>query len=196
MEVDDRQLVLNCRDGQEDAYRLLLSRYEGYVYSLCYRLTGRREDAVELAQEAWIKVFAGLGDFQLNLPFKPWLRRIALNVCLNFLRRVTPDILSLDHPIGNDFTLGDSLRAPGSDPLTYVQWVETRRMLRDVMGRLPPLFWLVMTLRHQEEMSYQEIATTTGLPLGTVKTYLSRARKMLREWLADAYGWEVNDSGM
>jgi RNA polymerase sigma-70 factor (ECF subfamily) len=69
-------------------------------------------------------------------------------------------------------------------------------MLREAMGRLPPQYGLVMTLRHQEDMNYQEIAATTGLPLGTVKTYLFRARKMLRERLADAYGWEVIDSGL
>lgn len=193
MEVDDHQLVLGCRDGQEDAFRQLLSRYEGYVYSLCYRLTGRREDAVELAQESWIKVFGGLAAFDLSRPFKPWLRRVVLNVCLNSLRRRHPDMLSLDHRLGDGTSLGDSLSAPGGDdPLVRVQWAETRQLLREAVGRLPPLFRLVMTLRHEEEMSYQEIAASTGLPLGTVKTCLFRARKTLRQIMADAYGWEVN----
>lgn len=194
LDVGDGQVVLWCRDGREDAFRLLLSRYEGYVYSLCYRLVGQREDAIELAQEAWIKVFAGLGSYEINHPFKPWLRRVVLNVGLNCLRRRHPDMLSLDYQLGDDSCLGDSLSAPeAGDPLVHVQLLETRRMLRDAMQRLPPVFRLVLTLRHEEEMSYQEIAAGTGMPLGTVKTCLFRARKILRQALADAYGWEVNE---
>jgi len=192
LEVDDRQLVLRCRNGDEEAYRLLLSRYEGYVYRLCHRLATGRDDAAELAQEAWTKVFAGLDGFQVNLPFKPWLRRVVINAGLNALRRRHPDTLSLDHPVGDGSSLADYLDGGTADPLAYVEWKETRRMVREAVGRLPPAFRLVLTLRHEEEMSYQEIAASTGMPLGTVKTCLFRARKLLRQWLADAYGWGVN----
>lgn len=193
MDTDDRQLVLKCREGREEGYRLLLARYEGYIYSLCYRLAGRREDALELSQEALLKVVTGIKSFQVNRPFKPWLRQVVINTCLNFLRRHTPETLSLDQPIGEDFSLGDTLATSGiDDPQAQAEWMETRQALRMALSRLPPLFRLVLTLRHQEEMSYQEIADTTGLPLGTVKTYLFRARNLLRQSLSDLYGWEVN----
>lgn len=191
MDADDRQLVLMCREGRGEAYRQLLSRYEGYIYSLCYRLTGQREDALELSQEAFLKVVTGLPGFQVNRPFKPWLRQVVVNVCLNYLRRRTPETLSLDQPAGENFFLADTLAAgSGDDPQVRLEWVETREALRAALERLPPLWRLVLALRHQEELSYQEIAAATGLPLGTVKTYLFRARNLLRQVFSEIYGWE------
>ncbi|MGE5404664.1 MAG: RNA polymerase sigma factor [Candidatus Saccharibacteria bacterium] len=190
METDDRQLVLQCRQGREDAYRELLSRYEGYIYSLCYRLCGHREDALELAQESMLRIVTGLDSYQVNRPFKPWLRQVVVNVCLNFLRKRAPDMLSLEEPFQDNLSLADML-ASGDDPQKSVEWTETQDSLKQAMGRLPPQLRLVLTLRHQEEMSYQEIAETTGMPVGTVKTHLFRARSLLRTALSDVYGWEV-----
>jgi len=191
LDADDRQLVLMCREGREEAYRQLLFRYEGYIYSLCYRLTGQREDALELSQEVFLKVVTSLPGFQINRPFKPWLRRVVVNVCLNYLRRRTQETLSLDQSAGENFSLADTLAAGrGDDPQVRLEWVETREALRAALERLPPLWRLVLALRHQEELSYQEIAAATGLPLGTVKTYLFRARNLLRQVFSEIYGWE------
>ncbi len=189
---DDRQLVLACRRGEDYAYRVLLSRYESYIYSLCFRLTGRREDALELAQEAMVKIVMGLNSYQLNLPFKPWLRRVVINTGINFLRRRSPDLLSLDQDIADGLTLGDSLAADNSgNPQMRLEWMETRQALEKAMHELPPEYRLVLTLRHQEGMSYKEIADSIGIPVGTVKTYLFRARNRLRRMLKDVYGWEA-----
>ncbi|MGI6514337.1 MAG: sigma-70 family RNA polymerase sigma factor [Syntrophomonadaceae bacterium] len=188
---DDRQLVLACRKGDEYAYRVLLSRYESYIYSLCFRLTGRREDALELAQEAMVKIVMGLDSYQINQPFKPWLRRLVINTGINFLRRRSPDLLSLDQDIADGLTLGDSLAAGNSgNPQMRLEWMETRQALEKAMEELPPEYRLVLTLRHQEGMSYKEIADSIGIPVGTVKTYLFRARNRLRQMLKDVYGWE------
>lgn len=197
MSTDDRQLVLGCREGQEEAYRLLLSRHEGYIYSLCYKLTGHREDALELSQEAMIKIVTGLESFQVNRPFKPWLRQVVINTGLNFLRRNTSKTLSLDQPGKGNLTLADTLITKNEDdPLAQVEWMESQRVLQMALGRLPPIFRLVLLLRHQEEMSYQEIAAATELPLGTVKTYLFRARNMMRQSLTNTYGWEADGRGL
>lgn len=191
MAADDRELVLMCREGREEACRQLLSRYEGYVYSLCYRLTGRREDALDLSQEAFFKAVAGLPGFQANRPFKPWLRQVVVNVCLNYLRRQPPETLSLDQTAGGNFSLAGALAAGHEDdPQARLEWLETKEALRAALERLPPLWRLVLALRHQEELSYQEIAAVTGLPLGTVKTYLFRARNLLRRVFSEIYGWE------
>lgn len=191
LETDDRQMVLKCREGSEEAYQLLLSRYEGYIYSLCYRFTSHREDALELAQEAMLKTVTGLDSYQVNRPFKPWLRQVVVNVCLNFLRQRAPGTLSLDRAFEEEVSLTDTLADKNkSDPLAQVQWMETQEALRIALQRLPPPFRLVLALRHQEEMSYREIAAATGLPIGTVKTYLFRGRLQLRKALSNAYGWE------
>ncbi len=189
---DDRQLVLECRRGEEYAYRVLLSRYEGYIYSLSFRLTGQREDALELAQEAMLKIVTGLDSYQINRPFKPWLRQVVINTGINFLRRQSPGILSLDQEIDNGLTLGDNLAADDrGNPQLRMEWLETRKMLEMAMQGLPREYRLVLTLRHQEGLSYQEIADLIGIPVGTVKTYLFRARNKLRVTLSDVYGWEA-----
>lgn len=191
--LDDRQLVLMCRKGQEEAYRQLLSRYEGYIYSLCFKLTNHREDALELTQEAMLKIINNLESFQLNRPFKPWLRQVVINCGLNFLRKNKIELLSLEQLNDSNLTLLDTLAAAQEfDPLTQVEWRDTKRIIKAALERLPPILRLVVILRHQEEMSYQEIVTNTGLPLGTVKTYLFRARKILREAISEAYGWEAD----
>lgn len=189
---DDRQLVLECRKGEDYAYRVLLSRYEVYIYSLSFRLTGRREDALELAQEAMVNIIVGLDSYQINLPLKPWLRRVVINTGINFLRRRSPELLSLDQDIADGLTLGDSLAAGNSgNPQMRVEWMETKKALEKAMRELPPEYRLVLTLRHQEDMSYKEIADSIGIPVGTVKTYLFRARSKLRVMMKDVYGWEA-----
>ncbi|MBX6396532.1 MAG: RNA polymerase sigma factor [Alicyclobacillaceae bacterium] len=191
---DDRRVILRCRDGEEDGYRELIARYERYVYSLCFRLTGSREDALDLTQETFIRVLRGLDNFEVHRPFKPWLRRVAVRLCLNHLRDEgtirAKTGLSLQHPVGEELTLADTL-ASDADPAQEVEWRELHRHLWKTVGRLPPLYRLVVTLRHQEGMSYQEIAEATDLPVGTVKTYLFRARNKLKQELAAVYGWEV-----
>lgn len=189
---DDRQLVMECRNGDEYAYRVLLSRYEGYIYSLCYRLTGNREGALELAQEAMIRIVSGLDSYQVNKSFKPWLRQVVVNTGMNYLRRRSPETLSLDHIIADGLTLGDTLAAGETgDPQARVEWLETKKALEMAVRRLPPEYRLVLILRHQEGMSYNEIADSVSIPVGTVKTYLFRARNQLRAMLKDCYGWEA-----
>lgn len=193
MVTDDHQLALKCRDGLDEACNLLLSRYEGYIYSLCYRLTNNREDSLELAQESMLKIITGLDTYQLNRPFKPWLRRVVINVCLNFLRGRAPETFSLDAEIEENYTLADTLadKKKGCDPSAQVEWLEIQDALKIALQRLPPPLRLVLVLRHQEGMSYEEIASSTGVPVGTVKTRLYRGRRLLRKDLSKAYGWEV-----
>lgn len=190
MAPDDYQMILLCKNGREDGYHQLISRYEGYVYTLCYHMTHKKEDALDLVQESFIKVLKSIGDFQINKPFKPWLRQITVNTCLNFLRGQSKLELSLQQPLEEGLTLEDVL-ATHEDPAQEVAWRDTEGLLWSAVDSLPHLYRLVIILRHREDMSYQDIADTTKLPLGTVKTYLNRARKLLRQKLATTYGWEV-----
>lgn len=190
MAVDDRQLVLKCREMHEQAYQDLMRRYEGYIYRLCHNFSGTREDALDLTQETFLRVFQGLDTYQLNRPFKPWLRQVAVNTCIDFLRKRSTDILFLDQPIAEGHvTLADSLSSP-EDPITEIEWQETGHFLREAINNLPQSYRLLIILRHQEGMSYQEIAQETGVPLGTVKTHLFRARAALRKELSAYYAWE------
>jgi RNA polymerase sigma-70 factor (ECF subfamily) len=188
----DSELVMGCRAGQQEAYRQLLSKYEGYIYSLCYRLTGHPEDALDVSQEAMLKVVTSLGSFQVSRAFKPWLRQVVVNVCLNFLRGKQPrEMLYLDTPMEDDLTLSGLIPAGSdADPWTRLERLETRKLLQTAVERLPAPLRMTLVLRHQEDMSYQEIADLLSIPKGTVKTHLFRARNLLRQILSDTYGWE------
>ncbi|HWP95434.1 MAG TPA: sigma-70 family RNA polymerase sigma factor [Syntrophomonadaceae bacterium] len=191
MAEDDLQLVLKCREGQSQAYQDLMRRYEAYVYRLCHSFAGNREDALDLTQETFIRVFQGLGTYQLNRPFKPWVRQVAVNTCVNFLQRRSPVLLFLDQPLrDSDLTLADTI-ASKEDLGNELEWQETGHFIQQAISRLPQEYRLLLTLRHQEEMSYQEIADETGVPLGTVKTHLFRSRAALRKELSAYYAWEV-----
>lgn len=191
MDVSTEQnLIMRCRDGDEEAWRLLLARYEAYVYHLCFRISGSRDDALDLTQEALMKVLTGLNSYQTGLPFKPWLRRVTVNACLNCLRRHVPDIVSLEQPVAEDIVLGDTLAGDREGPESIAEWRDAREIIWREMERLPPRQRLVVALRHREGLSYEEIAAETGLPLGTVKTDLFRARQQVRRQLAGVYGWE------
>lgn len=189
MAVDDQQLILWCREGREEGFRQLLGRYEQYIYGLCHRLTGNREDALDLTQETFIKVLNGLRGFQANRSFKPWLRQVTVNACYNFLSRRDPEGVSLEKPLGDGLVLSDVLQAV-DDPAREVEWRDTRRLLGAAMKELPPMQRMVLVLRHQEGMSYQEIAAVTSMPLGTVRSQLFRGRERLRRELVSQYGWE------
>ena len=168
----------------------MLTRYEAYVYRLCFRISGSRDDALDLTQEALVKVLNGLVKFQPGRPFKPWLRQVTVNSCLNYFRRLAPKTVSLEQPVAEDIVLGDTLDGGTDDPAAVVEWQDAREVIRQAVGRLSPQQRLVLVMRHQEGLSYEEIASTTKLPLGTVKSYLFRARQQLRRELAGVYGWE------
>ncbi|PKM78199.1 MAG: RNA polymerase subunit sigma-24 [Firmicutes bacterium HGW-Firmicutes-15] len=175
---------------QEQAYQDLMRRYEGYIYRLCQSFINNREDALDLTQETFIRVFQGLETYQLNRPFKPWLRQVAVNTCVNFLQRHSSAPLFLDQPVADgNLTLADTL-ASREDPAQEIEWQETGRFLQEAINRLPQVYRLLVVLRHQEGMSYKEIAEETGVPLGTVKTHLFRARAALRKGLSTYYAWE------
>ncbi|MHB1044293.1 MAG: RNA polymerase sigma factor [Eubacteriales bacterium] len=186
----DHNLIIRCREGDQQAWRLLLARHEAYVYRLCFRISGSRDDALDLTQEALVKVLTGLDRFQPGRPFKPWLRQVTVNACLNHLRRRAPETVSLEQPVAEDIVLGDTLAGGANDPVAAVEWRDSREVIRQALSRLPSHQRLVLVMRHQEGLSYEEIAAATDLPLGTVKTHLFRARQQLRRELAGVYGWE------
>lgn len=186
----DQNLIIRCREGDEQAWRQLLARYEVYVYRLCLRIGGSRDEALDLTQEALVKVLTGLSKYQLGRPFKPWLRQVTVNACLNCLRHRAPTTVSLEQPVAEDIVLGDTLTGNTNDPVNAAEWQDARDVLRQAINGLSPQQRLVLVMRHQEGLSYEEIAATTDLPLGTVKTHLFRARQELRRKLGSVYEWE------
>lgn len=161
------------RDPQD--YEELVLRYQGRLYNLAYRLTGEREEARDLTQEALVRAYTALPSFRTGERFSPWVYKITVNLCINFLRRKKMKV-----PLDEEAPLVDG--SPG--PEEALERKETQAAVRRAILALPEQYRAVILLRHQQDLSYADIAQALGLPLGTVKTHIFRAREMLHKLLS------------
>jgi len=186
--LGDREVVALAKAGREAAYRELLSRYERPVFSLIYRMVRDRALAEDLAQETFIKVLNALDTYRPEFKFSSWIFKIANNAAIDQLRKREVDTLSLDGAPGArtaDEVEATALQAVdrGESPLAELESRELGAEIERAIGRLRPEYRTAILLRHVEGRAYEEIAEVMDLPLGTVKTYIHRARLELREYL-------------
>jgi len=186
--LGDREVVALAKAGKEAAYRELLSRYERPVFSLIYRMVRDRALAEDLAQETFIKVLNALDTYRPEFKFSSWIFKIANNAAIDQLRKREVDTLSLDGAPGArtaDEVEATALQAVdrGESPLAELESRELGAEIERAIGRLRPEYRTAILLRHVEGRAYEEIAEVMDLPLGTVKTYIHRARLELREYL-------------
>jgi RNA polymerase sigma-70 factor (ECF subfamily) len=176
----DAEVIQRCRRGEVELFRVLAARYQDRIYSLALRLLGNPEEALDAAQETFVRVFRALGQFDEERPFAPWISRIATNTCVGLLRKRRPDVFSLDAMPEHEAEAALATASADTDP-----WLQLERSLRDeeiqcAVMALPEANRMVILLRYTDELSYEEIAEAMELPLGTVKTLLHRARRRLR----------------
>jgi RNA polymerase sigma factor (sigma-70 family) len=176
-DFSDRDLILRARRGETEAFGELVSRTQTAVFNVCYRLTGERREAEDMAQETFIRAYERLGTFDLERPFLPWIRRVAANLCLNHLSALSRDQTELDEEHGK----ADA----GDSPSVLVEQHEQTGQIRAALLSLPPHYRVVIELRHFQDLSYDEISRTLDRPMSDVKSDLFRARKMLAEKLKD-----------
>ena len=176
--------------GSEAAYRELLARYERPVFSLIFRMVRDRETAEDLAQETFIKVLNNLDRYSPEFKFSSWLFKIANNLTIDHLRRRRVDTISIEG--APDAVTAESARATsiavvsaGESPLEELESKELGSAIERAIGKLRPEYRACIMLRHVEDKSYEEIAEIVKLPLGTVKTYIHRARHELRAALGE-----------
>lgn len=188
--LSDPDLVALARKGSEPAYRELLTRYERPVFSLVFRMVRDRETAEDLSQETFIKVLNNLDRYSPEFKFSSWLFKIANNLTIDHLRRRRVDTISIEG--APDAVTAESARATsiaivsGSEsPLEELESRELGTAIERAIGKLRPEYRACIMLRHVEDKSYEEIAEIVKLPLGTVKTYIHRARHELRAALGD-----------
>jgi RNA polymerase sigma factor (sigma-70 family) len=177
---EDRILVERCLKGDEKAYEELLRTYRTSVFSICLRMVRNRTAAEDIAQEVFIKVFAALNRYDPAYPFASWLNRITSNLCIDHLRKEKDRTLSLDQPIGGeDDDLLIQIPSHAAGPDREMESREMMAILEEAMGIMPEHYRIIVILRHQEQLSYEEISDTLGIPLGTVKARIHRARNMI-----------------
>ena len=169
----DRDLVERTRRGEVDAYGELVRRYQTSVFNVCYRLLGERQEAEDLAQDAFLRGYRRLATFDADRPFGPWIRKVASNLSLNALQKRAswglPFDEERDEPIDVD----------QPDPADEQERGEQTARLRQALSELPPHYRAVIELRHFQDLSYEEMARSLALPLSDVKTHLFRARRFL-----------------
>jgi RNA polymerase sigma-70 factor (ECF subfamily) len=178
---DDAGIIRRCREGDERAYRDLVLRFQRPVYSVAFRMVRSAEDAEDIAQETFVRVFRALGRYDPARSFEAWLFTITTRLCIDLMRRrrVRPISLSRQDPeSGEDQTI--DIADPGLGPDETTSHAEEERHATDLIDSLPPHYRIVVMLRHQQDLSYEEIAEALSLPLGTVKARIHRARALLK----------------
>jgi len=184
--TEERALVARTLAGDDDAFAALVRIHQATVYNIAYRMVGQRETAQDLAQEAFLRAFKALDTFDLKRPFGPWLYRIATNLSINWVKRARLPTVSLDAPYPADGDDAEPLAVPdtSAEPAARFAQAEMQKQLRQIILSLPPDYRVVIELRHFQEMSYEEMAEALKAPIGTVKTRLFRARRLLRDRLS------------
>jgi RNA polymerase sigma-70 factor (ECF subfamily) len=181
----DQQLVALALNGRPDAYGELVRRYQTAVYNIAYRLAGDPHDALDLAQEAFVRAFSALSSFDQRRPFGPWIGRIATNVALNSLQRRRVPTVPLAHQSLDGTANAHDPADETAEPERIFLAGERQAQLRQAILALPPRYRAVIELRHFQDRSYEEIAEALGLPLSDVKSHLFRARRQLRALLEE-----------
>ena len=185
----DQEVVAWACEGSEHAYRELIRRYERPVFSLIFRMVRDRELAEDITQDTFIKVLNAIDRYNPDYKFSSWIFKIANNATIDHLRRKELDTLSLDgapQATTQDRIEATALQigASGESPLDELEARELGSQIENAIQSLRPEYQACIILRHVEGRPYEEIADILDLPLGTVKTYIHRARNELKDVLA------------
>ena len=180
----DRELVATAATGTEGSFEELVRRYQRPISSYVYRMVGDYEAALDLTQEIFIKVYGSLSRYRAEFKFSTWIYKIAHNCAVDHLRRNAGRERSLLAGLeGDHYEL--PIESGNPSPEQESERRERRLEIEFVVRSLPAAYRELITLRHSQDLTYEEIVEVTGLPLGTVKNRLFRAREMMRQQFVD-----------
>jgi RNA polymerase sigma-70 factor, ECF subfamily len=191
----DRALVLRAQAGEMEAFRRLVERHQRRAFALAFALVREENDARELVQEAFLRVFKNLPTFQSDSSFYTWLYRILTNLGIDLLRKPGRDVRQLEEEVG---ALDGGVDVPlllgryeGADPVETIRRREIGQRLQTAFDELPSYHRAVIVLRELEGLSYEEMASIMSVSKGTIMSRLFHARKKLQRVLADCYTEQV-----
>ncbi len=175
-------------DNDQQAYTILMERYRNSIYHMMLKMVHNRDDADDLTIEAFGKAFKKLPSYTPKYAFSTWLFKIAINNCIDKLRKKKLKLLSIDEPMGDEEgnTFSGSIKSSALDPEEVYIQTQKVKLMRKVLNQLNPKYRLMIELRFFEEMSYDAIAEELGIPLGTVKAQLFRAKEILYNLLEES----------
>ena len=173
--VGERELIRLAQQGDAEAFGQLVLQHQRAVFNIAYRMVGNRQEAEDVAQEAFVKTYQALDRFDRERPFTPWLYRITTNTALNWIKRRRPEVELEEETLQVTAT-------PNPEAQTIA--AESSERLRAAIATLPPNYRAAIELRHFQGLAYQEMSAVLGVPLSDVKSWLFRARRRLREALS------------
>jgi RNA polymerase sigma factor (sigma-70 family) len=185
--LEDKELVEKVLSGNANAFSFIIKSTEGLVAQIVFKMISNSEDRKDMAQDIYLKAFKNLSNFRFGSKLSTWIGQIAYNNCTDFLRKKKlvlidnmhgdeePQEQELEH-LHQKFSASESFNAE-----SIIFQRELSGILKREIEKLSPVFKTLITLYHNEELTYEEISQITGLPVGTIKSYLFRARKALRD---------------
>lgn len=186
MEIENKKLVADFLAGDNKAFSQLLDHNLKLVYRFAYRLARNEADAEDIAQETFVKLWKNLAKFDQEMNFRTWLLHIAHNTAIDHLRKKRNFVFSdFDTPTGEN-SITDTLADPAPLPHELFVRAEEKKMLDDLLGKLTPVAREILTLHHEDGLTFNEISIIVGKSLNTVKSQYRRALLALRKLLEQA----------
>ena len=181
----DNLLIEQCLKGQQSSFSELIDEYKNMVFSLSYKMTNSLEDAEDISQEVFIRVYKSLYNFNPRYKFSTWLYQMTLNLCRDRFRKGKIPSVSLDTPLDKDDQkdLRSIIPDNQNNPEDIIMGVEQTNFINDLITSLPLKYREVIILRHLKDLSYDEMSKILNISLGSVKTRLFRARELLKNKL-------------
>ena len=189
--MEEQALILKCQSGDSCAFEELLGKYEKMIYSLTYRYFGNHEDACDVGQEAMIRIYRKISEFNGNSSFKTWLYRVVVNLCLDELRRRKHQSTSLEE-------IGEKGYEPVSGelgPVENYENLEKATLIQEILGTLSEEHRTILILKEIEGLDYNEISSVLNCNIGTVKSRLNRARDSFRRKLSERPRYNILAEG-
>ncbi|MCL1632132.1 RNA polymerase sigma factor SigW [Sporolactobacillus sp. CPB3-1] len=182
MDLKEKRLIKKVRKGDQQAFAELVEQYKNSVFGICLRMVGNTQEAEDLSQEAFIRAYKHIDQYDHERKFSTWLFRIATNLSIDFLRRRKNNV-SLDAvvPGTEGLSLNTILPDEGEKPDDRIVRKETEEMVQMEIKKLPEKYRLAIILKYIEDLSLKEISEIMDIPVGTVKTRIHRGREMLRK---------------
>lgn len=181
---NDHALVEKILNGDMRAFELFVERYKKLVSHIVFRMVRNAEDREDICQEVFMKIYRNLHSFQFSSKLSTWVATITYNNCVNYLQKRKEPLFDDFAPETGQIEIANE-NVPSAEEDTEKN--DIARLLYSEIGKLKGIYRVIITLYHLDEMSYNEIVEITGLPEGTVKSYLFRARKMLKDKLMTKY---------
>jgi RNA polymerase sigma-70 factor (ECF subfamily) len=191
--VNEEELIERAKDGDSEAFAVLVRRHQDYVHNAVVHMVGRGQDAEDLTQEVFLKAFRGISGFRQNSRFTTWIYGIMLNCVRSFWRREGrgPEEVSLDAGGEEDCPSPEPAGRSDDKPLNRLLSKERVKLVREAIQRLDPDMKEVVVLRDLQDLTYKELSSCLDVPLGTVKSRLARARRALRDEIEDMLGGSI-----